>query len=71
MNKPGKRLTPAMTTQQNQWHKILPIAALGVFGLVWMVPLFWTLAAAFVPTTELLNGGPLVWLQSLHIGAFP
>ena len=35
-----------------------------------MVPLFWTLAAAFVPTTELLNGGPLVWLQSLHLGAF-
>ena len=35
-----------------------------------MVPLFWTLAAAFVPTTELLNGSPLVWLQSLHFGAF-
>ncbi len=59
-----------MTAQRKTWQKILPIAALGFFGLVWMVPLFWTLAAAFVPTTELLNGGPLVWLQSLHFGAF-
>ena len=23
-----------------------------------------------MPTTELLNGGPLVWLQNLHFGAF-
>ena len=59
-----------MTAQRYTWRKILPIAALGVFGLVWMVPLFWTLAAAFVPTTELLNDSPLDWLQSLHFGAF-
>ena len=59
-----------MTAQRKTWQKILPIVALGFFGLVWMVPLFWTLAAAFVPTTELLNGGPLVWLQNLHFGAF-
>ena len=59
-----------MTAQRKIWRKILPIGALGFFGLVWMVPLFWTLAAAFVPTTELLNGGPLVWLENLHFGAF-
>ena len=59
-----------MTPQRMTWQKTLPIVALGFFGLVWMVPLFWTLAAAFVPTTELLNGGPLVWLQNLHFGAF-
>ncbi|MCY3866088.1 MAG: carbohydrate ABC transporter permease, partial [Chloroflexi bacterium] len=59
-----------MIAQRKSWQDILPIVALGAFGLVWMVPLFWTLAAAFVPTTELLNGGPLVWLQNLHFGAF-
>ena len=59
-----------MSKQLRFLQKYLPIVALGIFGLVWMVPLFWTLAAAFVPTTELLNGGPLVWLQNLHFGAF-
>lgn len=59
-----------MTAQRKSWRTTLPILALGLFGLVWMIPLFWTLAAAFVPTTELLNGGPLLWLQSLHFGAF-
>ena len=59
-----------MSKQPRYLQKYLPIVALGFFGLVWMVPLFWTLAAAFVPTTELLNGGPLVWLQNLHFGAF-
>ena len=59
-----------MSGKKRTWREILPIAALGLFGLVWMVPLFWTLAAAFVPTTELLNGSPLVWLQNLHFGAF-
>ena len=59
-----------MSKQLRLLQKYLPIVALGMFGLVWMAPLFWTLAAAFVPTTELLNGGPLVWLQNLHFGAF-
>ena len=60
-----------MTTERKRnWREILPIVALAVFGLVWMVPLIWTMLAAFVPTTELLNGSPLVWLQSLHLGAF-
>ena len=59
-----------MNKQPRLLQTYLPIVALGFFGLVWMVPLFWTLAAAFVPTTELLNGGPLVWLQNLHFGAF-
>ena len=60
----------AMNSQKRRWRQILPILSLAVFGLIWLVPLFWTLAAAFVPTTELLNGSPLVWLQSLHFGAF-
>ena len=59
-----------MSARKNKWREILPIAALAVFGLVWMVPLIWTLLTAFVPTTQLLNGSPLVWLQSLHLGAF-
>ncbi len=59
-----------MTTKRSKWREALPILALALFGLVWMVPLIWTLLAAFVPTTELLNGSPLVWLQSLHLGAF-
>ena len=59
-----------MTRKKRTWREILPIVTLAVFGLIWMVPLFWTLLAAFVPTTELLNGSPLVWLQSLHLGAF-
>ncbi len=59
-----------MTARKNKWRETLPIVALAVFGLVWMVPLIWTLLTAFVPTTELLNGSPLVWLQSLHLGAF-
>ena len=59
-----------MTANRSKWRETLPILALALFGLVWMVPLIWTLLAAFVPTTELLNGSPLVWLQSLHLGAF-
>ena len=59
-----------MTARKNKWRETLPIVALAVFGLVWMVPLIWTLLTAFVPTTELLNGSPLVWLQNLHLGAF-
>ncbi len=59
-----------MTAKRFNWRDTLPIAALALFGIVWMVPLIWTLLAAFVPTTELLNGSPLVWLQSLHLGAF-
>ncbi len=59
-----------MTAKRSKWRETLPILALALFGLVWMVPLIWTLLAAFVPTTELLNGSPLVWLQSLHLGAF-
>lgn len=59
-----------MSGRASKWREILPIAALAVFGLVWMVPLIWTLLTAFVPTTQLLNGSPLVWLQSLHLGAF-
>ncbi|MDE2637108.1 MAG: carbohydrate ABC transporter permease [Chloroflexota bacterium] len=59
-----------MTAKRYTWREALPILALAFFGLVWMVPLIWTLLAAFVPTTELLNGSPLVWLQSLHLGAF-
>ena len=59
-----------MTGKKRTWGETLPIVVLAVFGLIWMVPLFWTLLAAFVPTTELLNGSPLVWLQSLHLGAF-
>ena len=59
-----------MNDQKRKWRQILPILALAAFGLIWLVPLFWTLAAAFVPTTELLNGSPLVWLQNLHLGAF-
>ncbi|MDE2857669.1 MAG: carbohydrate ABC transporter permease, partial [Chloroflexota bacterium] len=59
-----------MTARKNKWRETLPIVALALFGLVWMVPLIWTLLTAFVPTTQLLNGSPLVWLQSLHLGAF-
>ncbi|MDE2821059.1 MAG: carbohydrate ABC transporter permease [Chloroflexota bacterium] len=59
-----------MTAGKNKWRETLPIVALALFGLVWMVPLIWTLLTAFVPTTQLLNGSPLVWLQSLHLGAF-
>lgn len=59
-----------MKGNARNWREILPVVALAAFGLIWMVPLFWTLAAAFVPTTELLNDSPLVWLQSLHLGAF-
>lgn len=59
-----------MTVKRSSWRETLPILALAFFGLVWMIPLIWTLLAAFVPTTELLNGSPLVWLQSLHLGAF-
>ncbi len=59
-----------MTARSHKWREALPIVALALFGLVWMVPLFWTLLTAFVPTTELLNGSPLVWLQNLHLGAF-
>ncbi len=59
-----------MTVRSHKLREALPIVALAVFGLVWMVPLIWTLLTAFVPTTELLNGSPLVWLQSLHLGAF-
>ena len=59
-----------MTAKRYTWRETLPILALAFFGIVWMVPLFWTLLAAFVPTTQLLNGSPLVWLQSLHLGAF-
>ena len=59
-----------MTARPSNWREALPILSLALFGLVWMVPLIWTLLAAFVPTTELLNGSPLVWLQSLHLGAF-
>lgn len=59
-----------MSAYQHKWRDALPILALAFFGIVWLVPLIWTLLAAFVPTTELLNGSPLVWLQSLHLGAF-
>ncbi len=59
-----------MTAKRATWREALPILSLALFGIVWMVPLIWTLLAAFVPTTELLNGSPLVWLQSLHLGAF-
>ncbi len=59
-----------MTARKRNWREILPVLSLAVFGIVWMVPLIWTMLAAFVPTTELLNGSPLVWLQSLHLGAF-
>ncbi len=59
-----------MTARKSKWRETLPIVALVVFGLVWMVPLIWTLLTAFVPTTALLNGGPLDWLQNLHLGAF-
>ena len=52
------------------WRKALPILSLAVFAIVWMVPLIWTMLAAFVPTTQLLNGSPLDWLRSLHLGAF-
>ena len=59
-----------MTGKQRKWREILPVLSLAIFGLIWMVPMIWTLLAAFVPTTELLNDSPLVWLQSLHLGAF-
>lgn len=59
-----------MTAHKRKWREALPVVALAVFGLVWMVPLIWTLLTAFVPTTALLNGGPLEWLQNLHLGAF-
>ena len=48
------------------WPPLLLI----LFGLIWLIPLIWTLLAAFVPTTELLTGSPLVWLQSLSLQAF-
>ena len=59
-----------MSQPKHEWRKILPVLSLAVFGLIWLVPLLWTILAAFVPTTELLNDSPLVWLQSLHLGAF-
>lgn len=59
-----------MKSNARNWREILPVVALAAFGLIWMVPMIWTLLAAFVPTTELLNDSPLVWLQSLHLGAF-
>ncbi len=59
-----------MTGKPRKWREILPVLSLAIFGLIWMVPMIWTLLAAFVPTTELLNDSPLVWLQSLHLGAF-
>lgn len=59
-----------MSAHKRKWREALPVVALAVFGLVWMVPLIWTLLTAFVPTTALLNGGPLEWLQNLHLGAF-
>ena len=59
-----------MKGNARNWREILPVVALAAFGLIWMVPMIWTLLAAFVPTTELLNDSPLVWLQSLHLGAF-
>lgn len=59
-----------MRGKPRKWREILPVLSLAIFGLIWMVPMIWTLLAAFVPTTELLNDSPLVWLQSLHLGAF-
>jgi len=37
-----------MTARKNKWRETLPIVALALFGLVWMVPLIWTLLTAFV-----------------------
>lgn len=55
---------------QNNRGNWWPLLLLILLGLIWIVPIVWTLLAAFVPTTELLTGSPLVWLQSLNLRAF-
>lgn len=49
---------------------ILPVMLLAGLGLLWIIPLGWTILAAFVPTTELLNGTPLDWIRSVTFQAF-
>jgi len=49
---------------------ILPVMLLAGLGLLWIIPLGWTILAAFVPTTELLNGTPLDWVRSVTFQAF-
>ena len=49
---------------------IAPVILLITLGLFWIIPLAWTVLAAFVPTTQLLNGTPLDWVQNLTFQAF-
>lgn len=49
---------------------ILPVMLLAGLGLLWIIPLAWTILAAFVPTTALLNGTPLDWMRSVTFQAF-
>jgi len=50
--------------------RIVPVIILIALGLLWVIPLVWTLLAAFVPTTQLLSFTPLEWLQNLTFQAF-
>ena len=59
-----------MKGKTRNWRDMVPLVLLAGFGLIWIVPLIWTILAAFVPTTELLNGSPLDWLRSINWDAF-
>ena len=49
-----------------------PISAnvLRFLGLLWIVPIVWLVLAALVPTSVLLNGGPVDWARSVTFDAF-
>jgi sn-glycerol 3-phosphate transport system permease protein len=49
---------------------IAPKILLVALGLFWLIPLVWTVLAAFVPTSQLLSFTPLVWMQNLTFTAF-
>ena len=49
-----------------------PISAsvLRFVGILWIVPIAWLVLAALVPTSVLLNGGPVDWARAVTFDAF-
>lgn len=60
------RSVPSWLRSSKTWLTV----ALIVLGLLWLVPLIWTLIAAFVPTRYLLSSPPSVWIRQVTVSAF-
>jgi sn-glycerol 3-phosphate transport system permease protein len=54
------------TTRRPGWIMI-PLILLGV---IWLIPLLWTLLAAFVPTRYLIGSSPVTWPAHITLSAF-